>query len=444
MKLSPFRIIFTFFTFHSVMVLARSNVDGGTNQNILEVVRSIPYFSLVVFLIEMAQLDTLFHDESTNMMAILPINNAFLGVRTDLMIHFLTDQRWELHLVHFLKHHILHKKAHVANNSKTTIETFTDELVTLESTEDGIIVINSVAAFVEENVIASNGAIQAIDNVIVPTWYNTNIADILQLDSAQFSNLVRIGHKNVEFMQAISSSSWEPHTIFAPTNQAFSDSEIYYDIILSYHVVPGIYTGKDLMEVTNLKSSLGQLLKVKVDSVQRTLRINGNLVIQSNILANNGVVHIIEGLLIPSMNQTYASPADDDPMDIQTTVQRLENEHFNKCLFLRKIEETRGASEVECSCQQADDAGILFELLCRGENNNSCSPKYGECDTNERCCSNPLRRCSGGQCRDTLRPKRKMMRASKIRFDEERPRSRFQKSRLFDHKKKRNKGKLSF
>ena len=84
--------------------------------------------------------------------------------------------------------------------------------------------------------------------------------------------------------------------------------------------MPGIYTGTDLMNVTDLKSSTGQLLEVKVDSAQRTLRINGNLVIQSNILANNGILHVIDGFLSPSLKEAKEAPIH-ETMDSRTSVQ---------------------------------------------------------------------------------------------------------------------------
>jgi transforming growth factor-beta-induced protein len=522
LKLAIFTISFTVVALPSMIVFATSGTNGVNDNNILEVMRSIPYFSLMVLLIETAQIETLFQDESTKMTVFVPINNAFFDDRTDLMIHFLTDQRWKLHLRHFLKHHMFHKEidtADIVRSSNASIETLTDELVTLESYHDGGIVVNSVAKFVEENVITSNGAIQAIDKVLVPTWHATNIADLLELDPIRFSTLVSFGNKNADFIDVISSSSWEPYTIFAPTNKAFSDSEIFDDMnthdiqnLLCYHVVPGIHTDIDLMQVTDLKSSTGQLLKVKVDSVQRTLTINGNLVIQSNILANNGVMHVIDSLLVPSLKQVKEVPIHDtvdiltsvqssesyvdltepicgcsscpvscgarvqwlknnevldeasacskvvaeksstldcekcDPSkcssnpDLNTTATLLLDEQYNKCLLLKKIEENRGASEVKCSCQQLGDGEHFFELVCRGEFNTTCSPKYAECDTNEHCCSNPLRRCKGGQCRDALRPPRNMH-GTKIRSGEGLTLA--IQSKLFDPRKTRNEGRNS-
>lgn len=233
LKLAIYSISFAVVALPSMMVFATSGTNDVNDNNILEVMRSIPYFSFMVLLIETVQIETLFQDKSTKNMVFAPINNAFIDDRTDLMIHFLTDQRWKLHLRHFLMHHMFHNEidiADIASNSNATIETLTDELVTLESYQDSSIVVISVAQFVGENVATSNGAIQAIDKVLIPAWHSTTIADLLELDPIRFSILLSLGNKNADFIDIISSSSWEPYTIFAPTNKAFSDSGIFADM----------------------------------------------------------------------------------------------------------------------------------------------------------------------------------------------------------------------
>ena len=75
----------------SAMVFAASGINAASDNNLLEVMRDIPYFSLTVILIETAQIEAHFQDALTKRTALVPINNAFLDTRTDIMIHFLTD-----------------------------------------------------------------------------------------------------------------------------------------------------------------------------------------------------------------------------------------------------------------------------------------------------------------------------------------------------------------
>ena len=102
-----------------------------------------------------------------------------------------------------------------------------------------------------------------------------------------------------------------PFTIFAPSddafnafmaanaelvNQALADPTILAGILM-YHIVPGNVTSADLAagELTTLS---GALLTITVDG--DTVLINGMYTVTTaDILAGNGVVHIIDGVLLP-------------------------------------------------------------------------------------------------------------------------------------------------
>mmetsp|Transcript_3819 Transcript_3819/g.4121 ORF Transcript_3819/g.4121 Transcript_3819/m.4121 type:complete len:496 (+) Transcript_3819:215-1702(+) len=440
-------------------------MNTNENANLLEVMKTFPYFSLMVILIKTAGIEPFFEDELSTMGIFVPINNAFLDVPTDLMINFITQEDWKLHLVYFLKHHMF-RRLNIGDNS--ILEMLTDDVVTLESSHNNGMIINGVAKFVHENVTTSTGVIQAIDNVLIPAWYHYSIADFLFANPNQFSSVT----------SAFNGYSGDAYTLFAPTNSVSSSSDIFANInphdiqdFLGYHVVPKIYTGTDLMETNKLENLMKQTLEVKVDLVERSMRINGHLIIQSNILANNGVIHIIDGLLVPSFEPTMTpttllisdvaetkcgcslcqgvwndqagsiscgtriqwlkniegyneidacrkvaveeftvecgqcDPSQCSDLKAKSPKALLLNEEYNKCLYLKALEETDGDFGVQCNCEQI--SAIRSELLCREASNDTCSPKYARCDTNNRCCSSPLRRCTGGQCRDaTVRRRR--------------------------------------
>ena len=94
-----------------------------------------------------------------------------------------------------------------------------------------------------------------------------------------------------------------PYTVFAPTNAAFAklgnatiqtlltDPDDPLASILKYHIVPGIITQKNLKD-GKLKTIQGGTITVNVGT--GSTRINGvSHVIETNILASNGVIHII-------------------------------------------------------------------------------------------------------------------------------------------------------
>lgn len=103
-----------------------------------------------------------------------------------------------------------------------------------------------------------------------------------------------------------------PYTVFAPTNAAFADIQSTVDTllmpdnktdlqqVLTYHVVPGIYTAADLKDGQMLKTVEGQDLTVSVkDGV---VKVNDATVEATDITASNGVVHVINKVLVPPAN----------------------------------------------------------------------------------------------------------------------------------------------
>ena len=100
-----------------------------------------------------------------------------------------------------------------------------------------------------------------------------------------------------------------PYTVFAPTDAAFADIQSIVDTllepdnktdlqqVLTYHVVPGTYTAADLTDGQKLKTVEGQDLTVSIkDGV---VKVNDATVEATDITASNGVVHVINKVLVP-------------------------------------------------------------------------------------------------------------------------------------------------
>ncbi|MCC5807118.1 MAG: fasciclin domain-containing protein [Opitutales bacterium] len=100
-----------------------------------------------------------------------------------------------------------------------------------------------------------------------------------------------------------------PFTIFAPTDEAFEslpegtleelmEPENRQQLlqILAFHVVPGEVRGDDV-EPGEVPTGLGLPAEVTVDGDE--VRIDGARVVQTDISASNGVVHVIDRVMIP-------------------------------------------------------------------------------------------------------------------------------------------------
>lgn len=101
-----------------------------------------------------------------------------------------------------------------------------------------------------------------------------------------------------------------PFTVFAPSNEAFAalpegtlasllkpENKATLVKILTYHVVPGKVYSHDLRNGQMAKTVQGEKVSVKVNDYG--VRINNSKVIQADVKAANGVVHVIDEVLLP-------------------------------------------------------------------------------------------------------------------------------------------------
>jgi uncharacterized surface protein with fasciclin (FAS1) repeats len=111
-----------------------------------------------------------------------------------------------------------------------------------------------------------------------------------------------------------------PFTVFAPNDEAFAKlpkgtvEALLKDTprltsILTYHVVPGKVMSADIVNLKKAKTVQGQ--EVKIDAsrwhLHDTVKVNDANIIKADILADNGVIHVIDKVLIPKL-QAVASP----------------------------------------------------------------------------------------------------------------------------------------
>ena len=100
-----------------------------------------------------------------------------------------------------------------------------------------------------------------------------------------------------------------PFTVFAPTDDAFAAIQSSVDSllkpenkaklanILTYHVVSGAHLAADLKDGSELTTVQGEKLKVTVNGGKVT--IGGANVTTADVAASNGVVHLIDKVLLP-------------------------------------------------------------------------------------------------------------------------------------------------
>ena len=101
-----------------------------------------------------------------------------------------------------------------------------------------------------------------------------------------------------------------PFTVFAPTDAAFAklpagtvesllkpENKAKLQAILTYHVVAGSVGSAQVVKLDSAKTVNGQSVSIKVENGK--VRVDGATVVQADIAASNGVIHVIDSVILP-------------------------------------------------------------------------------------------------------------------------------------------------
>lgn len=133
-----------------------------------------------------------------------------------------------------------------------------------------------------------------------------------------------------------------PFTVFAPSDDAFAklpdgtvenllkpENKDRLVAILTYHVVPGKVTADQVVKIDNAETVNGQSVNVRVES--DGVLINEAKVLKTDIAASNGVIHVIDRVLLPAehgaaeTSSLHHSPLELIEMAIQRGVPHFNN-----------------------------------------------------------------------------------------------------------------------
>lgn len=135
----------------------------------------------------------------------------------------------------------------------------------------------------------------------------THLADIVDtaVSAGSFTTLVA-AVKAAGLVDTLKGTG--PFTVFAPTDEAFAKlpagtvEGLLKDIpqltkILTYHVVAGKVLAADVVKLKSAKTVEGS--EVKIDA-SNGVKINDSTVTTADVAADNGVIHIIDSVLLPA------------------------------------------------------------------------------------------------------------------------------------------------
>ena len=190
----------------------------------------------------------------------------------------------------------------------------------------GTTVMVNDATIVTTDVVASNGRIHVIDKVLTPTDTPKDIPRTAQCTGIHDSLVA--GVIQAELLETLQGNG--PFTLFAPTDQAFTDAGIDLSAldtpegkvaltdILLYHVVAGEVPSSAVTDCMSATAVNGQPLSFTVDG---SVMVNGATVTLPDVATSNGVIHVIDKVLTPSESPNdiprtcllYTSPSPRDP-----------------------------------------------------------------------------------------------------------------------------------
>ena len=164
------------------------------------------------------------------------------------------------------------------------------------------------AKVVKTDITCTNGVIHVIDSVMMPK-------DLIQLAAGyeDFSTLVT-AIKAAGLVETLQGDG--PFTVFAPTNDAFAklpagtvedllkpENKANLQAVLTYHVVSSKVLAEDVAGLNKVTSVQGGDIAITVeqneDNSVEGVKVNDANVVMTDIVGLNGVIHVIDGVILP-------------------------------------------------------------------------------------------------------------------------------------------------
>lgn len=283
---------------------ASYTTDGHNKMDIVDVAASSDMFSTLVAAVKAADLvEVLKSDGPFTVFA--PTNDAFAKLPKGTVETLLKPENKDM-LVSILKYHVVAGKVPASDVVKMSSAGTVQGKNVMIKVKDGNVMLNGSTKVIKTNVMASNGIIHVIDGVLMPPK-EMDIVDTA-VSTKMFNTLVA-AVKAADLVETLKGDG--PFTVLAPTDEAFAklpagtvenllkpENKDLLIKILTYHVIPGEVNAKTVMSLKKAKTVQGQNIKIKTKNGMVKLNKKVN-VIKTDVEASNGLIHVIDGVLMP-------------------------------------------------------------------------------------------------------------------------------------------------
>nr|MBS0036583.1 fasciclin domain-containing protein [Saprospiraceae bacterium] len=243
-------------------------------------------------------------DEEAEYTVFAPTDDAFAAIDSSVLADLLADPEGQL--TEILLYHVAGMELFSSDlTDSMTIETLNGNTVLVTIDSNGIFINDAQVTLADLE--ADNGVVHVIDVVLMPPPSPVvTVADIISTspDHTTLTDaLIAAG------LLDVLSDEEATYTVFAPTDDAFAalppglldelldDPEGLLTLVLLYHVATDIYLSGDLEDGQLIETALGESVTVSIQNGD--IFINDALITVSDLNADNGVVHVIDAVLIP-------------------------------------------------------------------------------------------------------------------------------------------------
>ena len=284
------------------------------SNTIVDIAAGNPDFSTLVAAVLAADLAEALSGEGP-FTVFAPTNEAFAKLPAGTLDSLLLPENKQA-LIDILLYHVVSGSVLAADVvNLTEAETLLGKNVAIK-VDMGKVMINE-ANVVATDIIADNGVIHVIDSVILPPADLADIVDTAVADGRFTTLAAALGA--AELVETLKGEG--PFTVFAPTDDAFAalpagtveslllpeNKQALTDILL-YHVVAGKVMAEDVVKLTEAETVLGQNVSIKVDMGK--VYVNDSEVIITDIVTSNGIIHVIDAVLLPKDDIVDTAVAD--------------------------------------------------------------------------------------------------------------------------------------
>jgi uncharacterized surface protein with fasciclin (FAS1) repeats/beta-glucanase (GH16 family) len=283
-----------------------------TNTTIVDVAASNDEFSTLVSLLESTGLvETL--DGTDNFTVFAPTNAAFAALGDDTLNALANDPEA---LSDILLYHVvpgvIDSNAAIAS-AGTQVETANGSAVAITAGGTGVGVRVNLSNITAVDISADNGLIHVIDRVMLPPTptdlSGNSITTIARTNTNLSTLVVALQAAGLDSVLA-DLNSGSSFTVFAPTNDAFAaidsdvltrllgDADALQAVLLQHVVADAAVDSVTAMTLAGTNVSTAGGNGIAVDIVEGELTVGGAKVIATDIIAENGIIHLIDQVII--------------------------------------------------------------------------------------------------------------------------------------------------